>query len=53
MDAWSRLPCKAVIEDSDTLGYRLVADPLLDLMDVEDWQALERAALAPLRDRAA
>jgi hypothetical protein len=43
---------KVILEDPDALGYRLVADALLDVMDAEDWLALERRALAE-RDRAA
>jgi hypothetical protein len=37
-------PSPTVVEDPDHLGYRLVIDPLLDLMSVDEWQALERAA---------
>jgi hypothetical protein len=45
MDRFSRSPRKAVVEDPDELGYRLVADLLLDVMPAEDWLALERSAL--------
>jgi hypothetical protein len=34
------------VEDPDGLGYRLVADPLLDVMDADGWYALEHAAFA-------
>ena len=33
-----------IVEDPDDLGYRFVADPLLDLMSREEWLALEAAA---------
>jgi hypothetical protein len=33
-----------VVEDPETLGYRLVANPLLRVMDAEGWYALERSA---------
>src|SRR4051794_30116162 len=46
MDSPSRHPRKVVVEDPDDLGYRLVADPLLDVMPAEDWLALERRVLA-------
>jgi hypothetical protein len=42
-----RRPARAVVvEDPDALGYRLVADPLLDVLPAEVWLALERRALA-------
>jgi hypothetical protein len=52
MDILSRQPRKAIVEDPDDLGYRLVADLLLDVMPAEDWLALERRVLAD-RDVAA
>ena len=36
---------KVVVEDPDALGYRLVADLLLDVMPAEGWLALERRVL--------
>jgi hypothetical protein len=33
-----------VVEDPEQLGYRLVSDPLLDVLPAEEWFALERAA---------
>jgi hypothetical protein len=38
-------PRPTVVEDPDELGYRLVCDPLLDVMDAGEWYALEHAAL--------
>jgi hypothetical protein len=40
-----RQPRMVVVEEPDALGYRLVADVLLDVMAAEDWLALERRAL--------
>jgi hypothetical protein len=40
-----RPPRMVVVEEPDALGYRLVADVLLDVMAAEDWLALERRAL--------
>jgi hypothetical protein len=37
-------PRRRVVEDPEALGYRLVADPLLEIMDAERWYSLERAA---------
>lgn len=37
---------KVVLEDSDALGYRLCEEPLLAVMGVAEWRAIERAALA-------
>jgi hypothetical protein len=36
---------RQVVEHPDDLGYRLVADALLEVMDAGDWYALEHAAL--------
>ncbi len=33
-----------LVEHPDRLGYELVSDPLLEVMDAEDWYALEAAA---------
>jgi hypothetical protein len=52
MDIPSRHPRQVVVEDPDDLGYRLVADLLLDVLPAEDWLALERRVLAD-RDGAA
>jgi hypothetical protein len=38
-------PRRRVVEDPETLGYRLVANPLLKVMDAEGWYALERSAI--------
>jgi hypothetical protein len=45
----SAAPRRRVIEDPDELGYRVVADRLLDVMDADEWFALERAATDPGR----
>src|SRR3954453_10735172 len=37
-----RQPRMVVVEEPDALGYRLVADVLLDVMAAEEWLALER-----------
>ena len=37
---------KAVVEDPDTLGYRLVTDDLLGVMTAAEWLAIEIDALA-------
>jgi hypothetical protein len=37
-------PSRRVVEDPEGLGYRVVADPLLEVMEAEGWYALERAA---------
>jgi hypothetical protein len=42
----ARRPPRRIVEDPEGLGYRLVADPLLELMDAAGWYALERAAVA-------
>jgi hypothetical protein len=42
---WPRRRRWTLVEDPDGLGYRLVSDRLLDVMDADDWYALERAAL--------
>jgi hypothetical protein len=45
-------PRRRVVEDPETLGYRLVANPLLRVMDAEGWYALEHNArrTTPSRD---
>ncbi|HMJ35467.1 MAG TPA: hypothetical protein VK501_16280 [Baekduia sp.] len=40
-------PRGSIIADPDALGYRLVADPLLDIMSAEEWYEVERAAANP------
>lgn len=40
----SRGPRRRVVEDPEVLGYRVVADALLEVMDAEGWYALEHAA---------
>jgi hypothetical protein len=52
MASQPRQPRNVVVEDPDDLGYRLVADLLLDVMAAEDWLALERLVLTD-RDAAA
>lgn len=48
LSAWTtRRPPRRIVEDPEGLGYRLVADPLLELMDAAGWYALERAAADP------
>ncbi|HEU4973764.1 MAG TPA: hypothetical protein VFT50_01645 [Baekduia sp.] len=42
---WERPRHGTVIEDPETLGYRLVDDPLLAVMSAAEWRELERAAL--------
>jgi hypothetical protein len=37
-------PRRRVVEDPETLGYRLVANTLLGVMDAEGWYALEHRA---------
>ena len=37
-------PRPVIVEDPYELGYRLVAHPLLDVMDAERWYELEHAA---------
>jgi hypothetical protein len=39
-------PPMVIVEDPEDLGYRLVADPLLQLMTRDEWRALETRALA-------
>ena len=40
-------PRRRVVEDPEAPGYRVVADPLLEVMDAEGWYALERGATSP------
>jgi hypothetical protein len=37
-------PHRRIVEDPEGLGYRLVTDPLLEIMDAERWYSLEHAA---------
>ncbi|MCW2995521.1 MAG: hypothetical protein JWQ18_3016 [Conexibacter sp.] len=45
-------PGRSIVEHPDGLGYRLVADPLLEVMDAGEWYALEHAALVESRSAA-
>jgi|1186.fasta_scaffold176384_2 hypothetical protein len=40
-------PRPVIVEDPYELGYRLVADPLLDILDAEAWFELEHLAAEP------
>lgn len=45
-----RSPRWWLVEHPDRLGYELVSDPLLELMEPEAWHALEQAALDAQRE---
>jgi hypothetical protein len=40
----SQTTARRVVEDPDQIGYRLVSNVVLDVMDAEGWYRLERAA---------
>jgi len=46
---WSRPPRGVLIEDPDDLGYRVVTDELLALMDAAEWFRLEHEAFGAHR----
>ena len=46
MKDWMSEPApRRIVEHPDELGFRLVADALLNVMEPEDWYAIERAAV--------
>jgi hypothetical protein len=46
---WSRPLRGVLIEDPDDVGYRVVSDELLAVMDAAEWFRLEHAAYAAHR----